>query len=242
MDSPEYIPLETQELFERFLMGGMDDNERSAFLESLEGDSELDQRFKMFKSTFRAVEEAGLRTSMEQYHSKIEGSGKGSHRSGRITFYRIAASVAVLVALGLWFLLHKTPNERLYQQYFIADPGLPTVMGSADNYDFQEAMVEYKQGNYATAIAKWETLLSQNRDNDTLNYFLGSAHLARGDAHKAIGYMQKALSVKESAFVQDLHFYLGLAYLKENKATKALEHLSRCGEGRCEELKAKIEI
>src|SRR5690606_1433977 len=186
-DRPEYIPQVTQELFERFLMDGMEEKERSEFLESLKGDPELERRFEEFKSAFRTVEEVGLRNSMEQYHSRVGGHKGERLRIRRIAFYRIAASVAVLVALGLWFFLQKSPNEKLYRQYFIADPGLPSVMGSGDNYIFQEAMVDYKRGNYDAAIAKWESLLPLERENDTLNYFLGSAHLAQGNAHRAIG-------------------------------------------------------
>src|SRR5690606_36367030 len=105
-------------------------------------------------------------------------------------FLKIAATLAILVSVGIWALLQKSPGEKLYRQYFTPDPGLPTVMGNTDNFTFNEAMVYYKQGDYGAAIAQWEGLLPQKRDNDTLNYFLGAAHLAHGNVPEAIPFLE----------------------------------------------------
>lgn len=223
-------------------MGHMDQGERSVFLTALASDGDLDARFREFKAAFRAVEEAGLRASMEEFQLGMDLRERQGRRSGFGfgRFPMIAASLAVLISLGLWFTLGPSANEKLFNKYFTADPGLPSVMGTGENYAFQEAMVQYKLGHYGTAISRWEALLPEHMGNDTLNYFLGSAYLAKGEAQKAIDYMERVGSQGETAFGTDVQYYLALAHLKLDQGPKALELLSNCREARCKELASKI--
>src|SRR5690606_23244373 len=111
----------------------------------------------------------------------------------------------------------ETPNQKLYAEFFVPDPGLPTTMSSTNNYTFFDAMVNYKQGDYKTAIKKWETLEAANTENDTLIYFLGVAHLAKGNTEDAISYLEKSKDFKDSVFKNDAYYYLGMAHLKNNQ-------------------------
>lgn len=157
MSDSNFISEETQEQFERFLLDRMDTVERSGFLETLKNDPVLNERFMEFQDMFRAVEESGLRESLGTFHSQMETKEEGPIGVGSRFFkYRLVAGIALLLSLGAWFLFQKSPSERLYREYFVADPGLPTVMGTSKNYAFYEAMVDYKQGKYKTAIDKWE--------------------------------------------------------------------------------------
>ena len=117
----------------------------------------------------------------------------------------------------------------MFLEYFSPDPGLPTVMGNNDNYPFYEAMVDYKEGNYDVAIKKWRGLLVSKPNNDTLNYFLGVAHLANDDSKSAIPYLEK-IDVSESFFGKDAKHYLGLAHLKSGDIEKAKALLEKDSE------------
>ena len=114
-----------------------------------------------------------------------------------------------------------SPNEKLYNEFFTPDPGLPTVMGENGDYSFYEAMVDYKHGDYNEAIKKWERQLFQKPKNDTLNYFLGSAHLANGNSKKAIDYLEDVADDKKSIFYNDANTYMGLALLKTGQIPEA---------------------
>ena len=222
-NSAKYISQEQQEEFERFLLNQMEFNEESSFNEKLERDPSLKKQFEEFKALFFTVEEAGLRQVLNNFHDNLPTPKEGRKRN--FSLYRIAAGVAVLVALGLWFFNRPGPNDRLYETYFVADPGLPTVMGNSNNYEFYEAMVEYKQGNYVVAIQKWERLYEEKSENDTLNYFLGAALLAKNLPKQAMPYFEKVLNNQDSFFLDDAHFYLALAHIKEGQTTEAIKNL-----------------
>ena len=215
---PKYISQEQQEEFERFLLNQMELEEETIFHEKLEGDTILKNQFEEFKALLFAVEEDGLRKVLNDFHDTIPK--KDNTSKSNFYLYRIAAGIAIIVALGLWFFNQQSPNDKLFEEYFTPDPGLPTVMGSSENYDFYEAMVDYKQGNYQVAIEKWEKLLLAKPNNDTLNYFLGVAHLAGGANEAAIPFLIK-VSNSSSYFEKEARHYLGLAYLKKGEIDKA---------------------
>ena len=83
-------------------------------------------------------------------------------------------------------------------------------------------MVSYKQGAYAEAIAQWEPLLNEKPKNDTLNYFVGVAHLANNNESEAITFLQWATEKENSQFLSDAYYYLGLSYLKKGNKENAI--------------------
>lgn len=228
MDTDFNITPEEQEEFERYLMDRMPAGERSAFLGRLDREPDLRERFNGFQRMFRAIEEDGLRADMEKFHSQMELERPQPvvHRP-RFRPWRIAAAVAALVALGLVFFDRKSPDQKRYDAFYSPDPGLPTVMGSSDNFTFYDAMVDYKQGHYDRAIEKWEHIAQTKHDNDTLNYFLGSAHLAEGEAQESIPYFDKVLETPHDAFRNEAYYYRGLAYLKLGDRPKAILSLEQ---------------
>ena len=100
-------------------------------------------------------------------------------------------------------------------------------MSTSTYYDFYDAMVNYKRGDYKTAISKWKKLEVNKSDNDTLTYFLGVAYLADKEVDLAIPYLTTASKSKESVFYDDANYYLGLAYLKKENNAEAIHFLKR---------------
>ena len=236
---PNYISQEEQEQFERFLLGRMDAEEQTLFRQNLTDDKNVAAAFEEFKQLFLAIEEKGLRAQLENYHSatkKVSETKKSAFYR-----YRIAAGVAVLVTMGIWFMNQPTSNQSLFEEHFSPDPGLPTVMGANSNYDFNEAMVDYKQKNYDVAIGKWEKILEQKPNNDTLNYFLGAANLAEGNTGQAIDYFDQTLTSESPTFKSEALYYLALAHLKENNTTEAVKSLKMSSDTRSKQLLNKIQ-
>ncbi len=228
---PKYISEEQQELFEHFLMDEMSVAEQLSFKARLADNKNLQKSFDEFKSLFEIVEETGLRDKLKDFHNLLENREKTPAKqlnpSKKWFNYRIAASITILVTMGLWFFNRPNTNERLYDKYYTQDPGLPTVMGSTDNYDFYEAMVDYKQGHYKIAIGKWEKLLTQKPENDTLNYFLGVSHIANNQFERALEFLNKNKDNASSRFFDENNFYLGMTYLKMNQMNKAKTFLEK---------------
>jgi predicted Zn-dependent protease len=237
----KYISQEQQELFERYLMGEMPVAEQLSLNSRLVDDDDLRKSLEEFRALFETVEEDGLRSKLEDIHQSIELEKDTTVRklnTSKFQFnYRIAASIAILLVIGgFWFFNRQNPNEKLFNDYYSPDPGLPTVMGSNDNYDFYEAMVDYKQGKYDVAIEKWKKLLSSKPENDTLNYFLGSAYLAIGNEKQSIHHLRLTSKVKSSIFANEVYLFLGMAYLKNSELELAKQNLNLSDEDKAKEL------
>jgi len=226
MSKIQYISQELQNTFERFLLDNMNAEERINFINQLESDKKLRNQFETFKTMFRTVEEEALKEKLDIFHKDFNHLKKRKHFKFKQNHYLIAASVAIFILLGGYWLMNKKPvNEKLYATYFTPDPGLPTVMGSTNNYAFYEAMVDYKLANYKKAILKWEALKNQKPKNDTLNYFLGVSHLADNNFGEAEDYLNSVKSLKKSFFYKDANFYYGLIQLKNNNIEAAKKAL-----------------
>lgn len=234
---------EEQELFERYLLDEMEAQEKADFESQLLADPDFHAQFLAFKKVFRAIEEAGLRSKLADFHDFGQKDGrKGSmfSRSSR-AFYRFAAALAIILALGgLWLLATPNEHENLYREYYAPDPGLPTVMGNSANYDFYEAMVDYKRGNYKLALKKWEKLRRESGENDTLNYFLGSAYLAEGEAARAIPFFDRVLKANGGTFESEAAFYKGLAHLKIHEIKEARKYLEQSDQEKGQALARKL--
>ncbi len=228
MSKNKYISQEFQETFERYLMDNMNKEETDGFINKLEADADFKKAFQDFKQMFLVVEEEALREELNIFHKDVPQLDSTHKKTNKTRFYLIAASITIFVFIGGSLFFNKqTPTDKLFATYFSPDPGLPTVMGNSNNYKFYEAMVDYKQANYKTAIEKWEPLLLEKPKNDTLNYFLGSAYLAEANFDKAIAFLNVTTQNSNSILLQDAYYYLGLSYLKQNNIKKAKENFEK---------------
>ncbi len=136
---PKYISEQQQELFESYLMEEMSVQEQQSFEANLIDNLDLQKAFNEFKALFETVEEVGLRKKLENFHNTVEE--KTPVRSlnplkNRFN-YPVAASIVILISIGgFWWINRPSSNERLFNEYYKQDPGLPTVMGNNDNYDW----------------------------------------------------------------------------------------------------------
>ena len=189
-----------------------------------------DKDFRILVEDLRTVlfgiETQSLKEELDVFHKDITSIKTRVNDHSKVktlNWKRLAVAAVLIIGLGSFWLLGENTNDRLYANYFTPDPGLPTTMSSNDQYEFYEAMVNYKQGKYKTAISKWETLHRVEQNNDTLNYFIGVAHLANKSEDLAIPYLKNAVVDKNFPFANDANFYLGLAYLKINDVDKAIQ-------------------
>lgn len=221
---------ELLEHIESYLQDNLSELERDAFEQELKSNAALRQEVDDQRVILLAIQESSLRTSMDQMHEKLEAQNNGVTRlpDRRWIKYSIAASIAVLVGfVGIMLSRKQNPNDQLFAAHFTPDPGLPTTMSASNNYEFFNAMVSYKQGDYQKAIGVWETLLKEKPSNDTLNYFIGVAHLANDNEEEAISFLQWAAQHPESAFYKEVYHYLGLAHLKNGDKENALVTLKK---------------
>lgn len=246
---PEHISQKEFEEIERYLQGDMNDTEHAAFEERMAEDEELRKAVAYYGTLIEGVETAALKSRLDVFHAKIEpdatsGTGNSANQNKSLPFlkYLIAASVLIAAGLATWLIVfQESPQEELFAAYFEPDPGLITPMSSTDRYEFYAGMIDYKRENYEEAISKWQPLLREKPKSDTLNYFLGVAHLAQGNEDEALPHFQTSVETEGSAFTNEAYYYLGLAYLKNDNREAAIQALKNSHSDRAAELLGKIE-
>ena len=221
----------------------MPDEELKAFKARLENDSEFKTQVEDIRTLLTGIEAQSLKEQLDEFHKDIKKQPikKGSAKVRYLQFRKLVAAAAIIIALGSFWFFNQNSNERLYSKYFTPDPGLPTTMSTSSNFDFYDAMVNYKQGDYKTAIKKWELLNANSPDNDTLNYFLGVAHLANKNEKEAIGFLEKSVKNDDFSLISDAYYYLGLSHLKDGNAELAKQYFKKSSVEKSQALISELE-
>lgn len=225
MNNSKDISQELIETVERYLNKSMDKTELQDFEKKLE-DSNFKTLVNDIKEIILGIETYELKEQINEFHKEINAKTNNKSKLKFLHLKRIAVAAVLVISLGsLWYFTSNT-NTRLYNKYFTPDPGLPTTMSSTSNFDFYDAMVNYKHGEYNLAISKWKTLAEKKPKNDTLNYFLGAAYLALEKETEAIPFLEKTVQSKSDFYLKDdAYYYLGLAYLKNGNIELAIKYL-----------------
>lgn len=204
----------SEEVFERienYLAGNMSPDAASAFADEMQHNELLRNEVELQQKLRAALTIDAIGTA---YHKEAKNSETTATTSAKVIslswIWKAAAAVAIL-AIPVYFLFFNKAD--LYQRYYEADPGLPTEMGVTDQYEFQDAMVDYKMENYQKAKDKWAKLLHINASNDTLNYYLAMADLNLRNFDTSYEKLDKIPTT--SAFYVDALWYQALIAIKQ---------------------------
>ncbi|MBK9147298.1 MAG: hypothetical protein IPM12_05680 [Flavobacteriales bacterium] len=209
----------TFEAIESYVLDRMDALEREAFEQRLAGDADLRAEVELERENIRAVELGGVTRMLKGIVAEDGAQASGTHWS---RYLKYAAVIAVLISGAIWWSMRPSLNERLFAEHFAADPGLPVAMSATADPAFADAMVSYKEGNYAEARAKWSPLLQAEPMNDTLRYYIASAHMAEGDARAAEPMLAALANEGASVFQAKARWFLFLSYVRTGEGEKAL--------------------
>lgn len=214
----ENLDQETFETVEAYIIGDMTQEETAEFESRLALDAQLRSELEIMRESILAVELGAFESSIsdiaENYDRNNPSIGKKPRTGWK--FISLAAAIAALISLFFIFDIATPSNEKLYAEYFKEDPGLPVAMGANSSYDFSDAMVDYKAEKYELAIAKWTTLLADDPQNDTLNYFIANSLMNSDQIEKAIPMFQQVAKNSESRFKDKAQWYLALAFVHQN--------------------------
>lgn len=124
---------------------------------------------------------------------------------------------------SIYFSDIKPNNEQLLVKYKKYEPGLPVAMSMGSNKGFQEAMLHFKNEDYINAKAGFANI--GEKENDTLNYFLGICNMELEAFQLAQNNFQKIPDT--SVYFWKAQFNIILLYIEENdvkSAKKALKN------------------
>lgn len=246
MKSVKDISPEEFEEIEAYLNGELSGPAAADFREKMQADPNRAAKVHEVKLLITGIREADLLEKMEQFHQPLSAQAEDDvNKDTRPSFtwkkLGIAASVLAVVALGFWWMTrNNNTTENLFAAYYKQDPGLITSMAPGRHYEFEKAMVDYKNGEYNKAIGAWESLYQTDADNDTLSYFLGVAHLGAGHTDTAIAYLQQNTQKETNTFFPEACWYLGLALVKKEELALAADYIRKSGNDRRDELLTEL--
>ena len=213
------------EKIEAYLMGSLPPGDMERFEAAMAGDPALRQDVDVQRQHMLAVELGGFERMLRKIGNDRSSSlreqaiGPWSYRWGRLL--AVAASVAALVAVAVWWAARPPLNERLFSENFTPDPGLPVPMSATDDRGFQDAMVAYKLGDYQEAREKWTTQLQSKASNDTLRYYIAQAMLAMNDPGPAVPLLESVMNDSTSSFSDLARWPLFLAWIARGDIDRA---------------------
>ncbi len=226
------ISQEEFEAIEQYIRQEMPVEEKVEFAKRLSEDVVFQQKFETARLLLVGVREAGLSKKLEDFHRDLPAPEESTNPSHRRTIsiktWLVAASVIVILGFGSLLYLNRNSNEeKIFEAYYEPDPGLISAMDVTNNYLFDRAMIDYRTGKYDDALKTWENMLISKPGNDTLNYFIGSAYLAKGQTEQALARFKETIAKPKSYFYNDALWYTGLSFLKENKIKEAISAIEK---------------
>lgn len=224
-------------LFDAYLKHEMSPEDHENFRFRLQSEPLLKQEFDEYVSIVEGVrlyEHQQLKKYLEGVR-KEQDSQTTARKTPVRNLYRIAAVAALLLILLVpTFIIYRSVSlpGRLYDKYFIEDPGLPITMGVSDQQEFVSAMTEYKDGNFLNALLQFEKLLDYSPGNDTLLFYSGLCCLKTESTDKAIDYFSK-IHEDSSLYYYASLYYSALALVSEKQfddAEKLLLIVKECND------------
>lgn len=97
---------------------------------------------------------------------------------------------------------------------------------------FDAAMRRYVDGDYAGAIPGLRAAAGLRADAPQYAFFLGVCQLLTNQADPAVADFQRAIALGESPFLEEAHFYLAKARLRQGNLPAARDELARAIERR----------
>ncbi len=221
MKYKDNISQEEMEKIESYLDNSMSTLDKTQFEQELRSNQELAAKTEEIRLLQVGIQEAILKQKLKTFH---QPAAKVVPMKFAAKKWLVAASTIAVILTAGWFLfLKKAPNEKLFASYFRPDPGLPTTMSSSDAYEFEKAMIDYKNGDYQKAIDSWKS----QAKNDTLTYFIGLANQSLNNNKEAINLLTQVANDPNKPFYKDACWYLGLALLKEKDFSKAISYIEK---------------
>jgi len=92
---------------------------------------------------------------------------------------------------------------------------------------FQEGMSAYTARDYAIAVQKLRSAAALDPSRPDIAFFLGASELLLGNVPGAVRSLKRTVAMGDTPFLEEAHFYLAKAYLKEGDAEQARAELTK---------------
>jgi tetratricopeptide (TPR) repeat protein len=209
------------EQVEKYLQGEMSKEESLAFELEMQKNEELKSLTEQTKQAMEAISLASLKSKMRQIEERLE---REKIKTKKQSYLQWAAAAAILLLISIPLVIKITADEplgnTLYAELYVKDPGTPTLMDQSLDYEFDDAMIDYKLGEYVQAIQKFQIVHRNHPENELAQLYLGLSYMANNEFRKATTLWQ-SWKPESEAVIQKHQWYLALIYIKTGDYDRA---------------------
>ncbi len=217
----KYTP-ELFDLIEAYLSDNLDPTSKLEFEESLKSDPDLQEtleKHRILHESMSNMDTIDFRKKLITIENELSDA-KTRHLKRSWFNWQVAATVLVLIGLGVFFLNQNATQEQLlFDSYFTVYP-LDDVVRGNEEAPITMAYEKYAKKDYAGAIPALEKLIVEKPRKHDLKMYLGNAYLKQGKAQKALGEFKQLTKVP--AYGEQANWYMALCYLKIDDNDKAI--------------------
>ncbi len=210
----------------RYLKDQMDQGEKAQFESRINSDPELAKQVDLDRVLLEGIQ-LHYRGQLKEKLKRLDQGDQVVGKSGFPIFkaLALAAGFTLILVVSFFIFDRKPDTQALYAAYF--KPYYNVVSG-IERGELGESGIEdpyqlYESGQYQKANASFEKLLLKNPDDAQLRFYAGLSYLNAGLTAEAISHLSQVADIKDFAFLGAANWYLGLAYLKEDRPKKAIE-------------------
>ena len=220
---------EHMEQIEAYLSNTLKGEALKNFEAKLKADPELAKEVEFQKELHTALEDQdafSLENTLLEIRDEIktESLPPGAKVVPFYMRYRpVAAAAALLLLVAAVYLLWPTPQSNLYAQFFEPYPNYLTTRSDASDTEatLNEAILQYKNGDYENALSNLQQLLSGNPNQTDLLFYAGICQMETDQAQAAINSFQQVIAQEGNNYYTPAKWYLALTYVKDQNFDEA---------------------
>lgn len=213
--------LEWSDKIDMYLTDKMNATEKAQFESDIQQSTELRSQLEEQKLLMEMVEVGTLKNQLSNIDQKWDRLKKDEKRLD-FRNLSIAATLVLMIGIGLtwWITKPEAVSDQVFASVFEADPGLPSRMDETLEYEFDDAMVDYKMGDYSKSTFKFLTLSRDKIKPDSVQFYLAMSYLGEKKYKQAYETL-KFYTPEDTRLQQKGEWYLALAALKVNQQTES---------------------
>lgn len=212
------------DLMDQYLTGQLSGQERKTFEQELQTNMEFAKEYKMYQTIAGGVKAHGDRTlkvTLQNMHTDMLRQGSKPKIRSIGYRYAIAASILMVLALGVWYLSQPVASDNLFAEYYAP---YETSLANRDVTENKWVLAEnaYLEKDYLSAKSQLEQLLASGESTPQLILALGICHLELDETSLAIEQFNVLINNKDPFLYDQAVWYTALSHLKNASPENAL--------------------
>lgn len=204
-----------------YLSDSMSSEEKKAFEQRLETDTDLKKEVELQRKTFALLEAAAYIETKDKIRAMNQQQPSGSIGG---TLLKVAAVLLVLLIPTYFILNNQFNDQHLFADYAEPYPDRITTMGASDDSKLSEAMSAYNKEDYKQAGKLFEAIRLKGTTNENVILYEAVSLTYSDQADKAVELLWNKKKNEPKNQIS-LDWQLILSLLANNQGDEAKEQL-----------------